>query len=92
MCTRDNSEAMGTSFCIADGLVISISLAHSDGRGPPHLYPLTQRRLCRNLRKRLDVMLSKAKHLAFSSGYEVEILRLSPQNDIATQSQGGEEG
>ena len=33
-------------------------------------------------------MLSKAKHLAFSSGYEVEILRLSPQNDIATQSRG----
>ena len=37
-----------------------------------------------------DVMLSKAKHLAFSSGYEVEILRLSPQNDIATQSPRGE--
>ena len=35
-------------------------------------------------------MLSKAKHLAFSSGYEVEILRLSPQNDTATQSQAGE--
>jgi len=34
-------------------------------------------------------MLSKAKHLAFSSGYEVEILRLSPQNDIATQSLRG---
>ena len=27
MCTREKSEAMGTSFCIADGLVISISLA-----------------------------------------------------------------
>jgi hypothetical protein len=24
----------------------------------------------------MDVMLSKAKHLAFSGGYEVEILRL----------------
>jgi len=34
-------------------------------------------------------MLSGAKHLAFSSGYEVEILRLSPQNDIATQSLAG---
>ena len=34
-------------------------------------------RLCRNARKRLDVMLSKAKQLAFSSGYEVEILRRS---------------
>ena len=31
-------------------------------------------------------MLSGAKHLAFSGGYEVEILRLSPQNDIATES------
>jgi hypothetical protein len=45
-------------------------------------------RLCRNPRKRLDVMLSKAKHLAFSSGYEVEILRLSPHNDIATTVSG----
>ena len=33
-------------------------------------------RLCRNRRNYADVMLSKAKHLAFSSGYEVEILRL----------------
>jgi hypothetical protein len=49
-------------------------------------------RLCRNPRKRLDVMLSpsaklrinSAKHLAFSSGYDVEILRVSPQNDIET--------
>ena len=47
-------------------------------------------RLYRNPRKVPDVMLSKAKHLAFSSGYEVEILRLSPQNDIATQSLTGE--
>jgi hypothetical protein len=43
--------------------------------------------LCRNPRSDFDVMLSKAKHLAFSSGYEVEILRLSPQNDIMKQSQ-----
>jgi hypothetical protein len=35
-------------------------------------------------------MLSKAKHLAFSGGYKVEILRLTPQNDIATQSLPGE--
>jgi hypothetical protein len=35
-------------------------------------------------------MLSKAKHLAFSSGFEVEILRLSPQDDMATQSPRGE--
>jgi len=47
-------------------------------------------RLCRNPCKSLAVMLSKAKHLAFSSGYEVEILRLSPQNDIETQSQKGD--
>ena len=49
-------------------------------------------RLCRNPRSDLDVMLSKAKHLAFSSGYEVEILRLSPQNDIATQFLFGGKG
>jgi hypothetical protein len=30
----------------------------------------------RNSRNLIGVMLSKAKHLAFSGGYEVEILRL----------------
>ena len=35
--------------------------------------------------------MSKAKHLAFSGCYKVEILRLRPQNDIATQSQTEEE-
>ena len=34
----------------------------------------------------IDVMLSAAKHLAFSLTYEDEILRLPPQDDIATQS------
>ena len=33
--------------------------------------------------------INSAKHLEFSTGYEVEILRLSPQNDIATQSLRG---
>ena len=33
--------------------------------------------------------INSAKHLEFSIGYEVEILRLSPQNDIATQSLRG---
>jgi len=36
-------------------------------------------------------MLSNAKHLAFSDTYKDEILRLSPQDDIATQSPTGEE-
>jgi hypothetical protein len=48
-------------------------------------------RLCRNPRERADVMLSpsaklrinSAKHLAFFRCYEDEILRLSPQDDIA---------
>jgi hypothetical protein len=34
--------------------------------------------------------INSVKHLAFASGYEVEILRLSPQNDIATQSDSEE--
>jgi hypothetical protein len=38
----------------------------------------------------MAVMLSAAKHLAFSATYEDEILRLSPQDDIATQSLEGE--
>jgi hypothetical protein len=37
-------------------------------------------------------MLSEAKHLAFSGGYEVEILRLRLRMTIATQSLKGEEG
>jgi len=42
------------------------------------LYTLTSSgtRLRRNPGKLINVMLSKAKHLAFSSYYEVEILRL----------------
>jgi hypothetical protein len=35
-------------------------------------------------------MLSNAKYLAFSVTYRDEILRLSPQDDIATQSLEGE--
>jgi hypothetical protein len=39
----------------------------------------------------MAVMLSAAKHLAFSVAYEDEILRLSPQDDIKTQPLKGEE-
>ena len=52
---------------------------------------LSLERLCRNTCNLIDVMLSKAKHLAFSRCYKVEILRLRPQNDIATQPPTGEE-
>jgi hypothetical protein len=38
----------------------------------------------------IEVMLSAAKHLAFLINYKDEILRLSPQDDIATQSPRGE--
>jgi protein SCO1 len=38
----------------------------------------------------LGVMLSGAKHLVFSVAWEDEILRLSPQDDILTQSGEGE--
>ena len=34
----------------------------------------------------MAVMLSAAKHLVFSATYEDEILRPSPQDDIATPS------
>jgi hypothetical protein len=47
---------------------------------------LHSRRLCRNKKNPTGVMLSAAKHLAFSAIYEDEILRLLPQDDIATQS------
>jgi hypothetical protein len=35
-------------------------------------------------------MLRAAKHLAFSATYEDEILRQSPQDDVASQSPRGE--
>ena len=47
---------------------------------------LHSRRLCRNKKNPTGVMLIAAKHLAFSAIYEDEILRLLPQDDIATQS------
>ena len=37
----------------------------------------------------MAVMLSAAKHLVFSVTYEEQILRLPPQDDIATQSHRG---
>ena len=40
----------------------------------------------RNARNLNDVMLSKAKHLAFSGGYESRDSSAAPQNDITTQS------
>jgi hypothetical protein len=51
---------------------------------------LSLERLCRNKKKTpLGVMLSGAKHLVFSVTRQDEILRLSPQDDIATQSLRG---
>ena len=52
---------------------------------------LSLERLCRNDKKPMAVMLSAAKHLAFSVTYEDEILRLLPQDDIPTQSPTGED-
>jgi hypothetical protein len=40
----------------------------------------------------MAVMLSGAKHLAFLVTYKHEILRLSPQDDIASQSPCGDNG
>jgi hypothetical protein len=33
----------------------------------------------------IELRINSAKHLAFSVAYEDQILRLSPQDDIATQ-------
>ncbi|HJX60190.1 MAG TPA: hypothetical protein VJ462_02775 [Thermodesulfobacteriota bacterium] len=42
----------------------------------------------------MSVILNEVKNLVESMGWKTEILRLMPQNDIATQSQreGGEGG
>jgi hypothetical protein len=42
-------------------------------------------RLCHNEGNALFVILNEVKNLRESIGYKSEILRLSPQNDIATQ-------
>jgi hypothetical protein len=42
---------------------------------------------CKNRTNVIDE--PQAKNLAFTGTYESEILRLSPQDDIATQSQRG---
>jgi hypothetical protein len=59
-------------------------------RTPIVAFPLNER-LCHNTHNLIDVMPSKAKHLAFSGSYKVEILRLRPQNDITTESPRGKE-
>jgi hypothetical protein len=57
---------------------------------PPNSHPFPLReRLWRNSKNPSSVMLSRAKHLAFSVSYEDEILRLSAQNDIKTRSPSG---
>jgi hypothetical protein len=38
----------------------------------------------------MSVILNEVKNLVESMGWKTEILRLMPQNDIATQSLGGE--
>ena len=58
-------------------------------RIPPHSSP--SRDCVATTKNPMAVMLSAAKHLAFSVTYEDEILRLLPQDDIPTQSPTGEE-
>ena len=46
-------------------------------------------RLCRNVGNAMFVILNEVKNLMISTESIIEILRLSPQNDITTQSQWG---
>ncbi len=73
----------------------------SSNRSSPHpgsspgqaLCPPPRRDCVATRKNPVAVMLSAVKHLAFSVTYEDEILRLSPQDDIATQPRrGGNEG
>jgi hypothetical protein len=50
---------------------------------------LPPKRLCRNGGNAVFVILNEVKNLRESIGYKIEILRLSPQNDITTQSPRG---
>jgi hypothetical protein len=56
---------------------------------------LSPGRLCRNEANCLFVILNEVKNLKESISWKPEILRLTPQNDIATQSlvaEGGGKG
>jgi hypothetical protein len=52
---------------------------------------LSRQRLCRNAKIARSHSEPQAKNLAFPATYEGEILRLSPQDDVATQPLKGEE-
>ena len=52
--------------------------------------PLYIFRVCRNPGKNTAVILSEAKNLIITMSYKIEILRLTSQNDIMTQSLYGE--
>jgi hypothetical protein len=51
---------------------------------------LSLERLCRNDENAAFVILNEVKNLMHSIRYTAQILRLSPQDDIATQSPRGE--
>ena len=53
---------------------------------------LQPRRLCRNVKETTIVLLSGAKNLRNSMCYKLEILRLTPQNDITTRPPEGGDG
>jgi hypothetical protein len=52
---------------------------------------LPRARLCHNMPNLIDVMLSKAKHLALSGYYKVEILRLRLRMTLRHSLSGTEE-
>ena len=56
----------------------------------PLTLSLSPRRLCRNEGIGVFVILNEVKNLMISTESIIEILRLSPQNDITTQSLKGE--
>ena len=53
-------------------------------------FPSPAGRLCRNEGNGMFVILNEVKNLIESMSYKTEILRLTPQNDITTQSLAGE--
>ncbi len=55
----------------------------------PHLSPPPPWRLCHNGMNAVIVILNEVKNLIISTKSIIEILRLMPQDDIATQSLGG---
>jgi hypothetical protein len=75
---------------MARTIIHSSSRSKSSNRSSPLLSPPPRSACVVTADAPRSVILNEVKNLAFAIGYTNQILRLSPQNDISTQSRRGE--